>query len=99
MSWPIEQMERCGNSCQPAIGKYVRPDEWFIGGRLEASDWDEAAFRLPTNSGGPITSLAVNVKVTGRVVRKDQGSEAVRAQIEFVGDCEPSTFVNGWLHI
>lgn len=40
---------------------------------------------------------AVNVSVTGRVARWFDGEWHVRAKIEFVGDCEPSTFVNGWL--
>ena len=80
-----------------AIGMYLVPDGWRFGSRLEASDWDKAKFYLPTNSGGPVKAIAVNVKITGRTLQRICGDLFVRCQIEFVGDGEPSTFTGGWL--
>lgn len=100
-AWTIEEYQsRLGiDDCQPRIGRYVRPDGWSYGNCLEPSDWEEAQYRLPTNSGGPVTSLAVNVMVTGRTVQRDNASPAVRVRIEFVGDGELSSFVSGWMHV
>jgi hypothetical protein len=70
-----------------------------MGGRLKPSTWDKAQFYLPTNSGGPIKELAVNVTVTGRTLQRMQGDLFVRVKIEFVGDGEPSTFTGGWLKV
>lgn len=53
-------------------------------------------FRLPSGT-------AINIKVTGRTFQRygtfkfGQAFSRVRVQIEFVGDCEPSTFVGGWI--
>jgi len=88
-----------GDDCQARVGRYVRPDGWGMGGVLLASDWDRAHYYLPVHSGGPVNEVAVNVTVTGRTIQADQGSSAVRVMIEFVGDCEPSTVVRGWLHL
>jgi hypothetical protein len=35
--------------------------------------------------------------ITGRTVKRRMGDEWVRVRIEWVGDCEPSTFCSGWL--
>ena len=86
-----------GREVEVKLDSYVVPENWRFGNRLIPSDWDKAQFRLPTNSGGPITSLAVNVAVTGRTLQRRQGSLYVRCQIEFVGDGEPSTFAGGWM--
>ena len=86
-----------GREVEPAVDSYVVPELWTFGGRLRPSDWDKAKFYLPTNSGGPIKELAVNVTVTGRTLQRRQGSLYARCQIEFVGDGEPSTFTGGWL--
>jgi len=83
---------------EPKIGSFIKPDGWALGSKLEASDWDAAAFRIPLNSAGPITSLAVNVIVTGRTWQRRNASYYVRVRIEFVGDGEPSTFTTGWMH-
>lgn len=81
------------------VGSYIKPENWAFGNNLEASDWDAAAFFLPTNSGGPIKRLAVNITITGKTVQRFQGSNWIRVKIESVGDGEPSTFFGGWLLI
>lgn len=65
---------------------------------LEGDDYCDAgfpgcAFRIQMSN----YQLATNVTVTGRVARWFDGEWHVRAKVEFVGDCEPSTFVNGWV--
>lgn len=43
--------------------------------------------------------IAVNVKITGRVEKMWNGSPWIRCRVEFVGDCEPSTFTRAWLRV
>lgn len=86
-----------GNEVEVRVGSCIRPDGWRFSQRLIASSWDKARFRLPTGSAGPIKSLAVNVVVTGRTWQRREGDYWVRVRIEFVGDCEPSVFVGGWM--
>lgn len=62
-----------------------------------AMSWAGSQWRLPMHGVGPVRSVAVNVKVTGRSVQRRSDCRWVRAQIEFVGHCEPSTFVAGWV--
>lgn len=82
----------------PMIGSVVEPDNWRLAERLLPSDWDKADFYLPTGYQCGITKVAVNIKVTGRTLRRRYGdSQWVRIKIEFVGDGEPSTFLGGWL--
>jgi hypothetical protein len=90
---------------EPKIDDYVKPDDWYSGHCLEGSDgfsdsgFPGCQFRLPCDSYevGGTGPLAVNIKVTGRSWRLYKGELAVRVKIEFVGDCEPSTFASGWL--
>lgn len=86
-----------GRQVKVEVGSYIEPENWKIGSTLEASDWDAAEFRLPTNSGGPIKSIAVNIKITGTTVQRRHGSNWVKVRIESVGDGSPSTFFGGWL--
>lgn len=86
-----------GIMIEPQVGSCIRPEDWPIGNRLAPSDWSQADYRLPVNSGGSIYSLAVNVRVSGRTLRKIHGSYYVRVVIEFVGDGEPSTYTGGWM--
>jgi hypothetical protein len=64
---------------------------------LLPSEWERAEFYLPCHS-GPITEVAVNVRVTGRTFQRRPFSDAlhVKVELEFVGDGEPSTFAPGW---
>lgn len=90
-----------GYEVKAKAGDTIIIDGWYDRTELNESDWEEAQFRIPTNSGldgGPIKSLAANVKITGRTFQTKFGEwNWVRIQIEFVGDGEPSTFVSGWL--
>lgn len=88
-----------GTRIEPKVGAYVVPEQWRFGNLLQASDWRRAQFRLPTNSGGPISSLAVNISITGRTIQRRQGDNYIRVNIEFVGDGEPSTFASGWMKV
>jgi hypothetical protein len=82
----------------PMVGEFVKPDGWYVGGELEASEWEKAEFRLGTwRAGGVKMRLAVNVKVTGETVQvREGGFLAVRVAITFVGDGEPDVTVGGW---
>lgn len=82
----------------PTVGTYVKPDGWAFGERLTEGD-SFSTFRLPTGSGGPIKSLAVEVEVTGRTIQRKWDMRLVRCKITFVGDCEPDTVVRGWLEV
>lgn len=59
--------------------------------------WPGADFRLNWSNGFP--QVAVNIHVTGRTYQRRHGDLWVKVQIEWVGDCEPSTFAAGWLRI
>ena len=69
------------------------------------SGWPGCDFRFDVG----IASVAVNVHVTGRKERyghtcqiKGYGGLTgiwVRVRVEFVGDCEPSSFCNGYLRL
>jgi hypothetical protein len=96
------------------VGSYVvKEDGRRIGEQLMQGDpepwgqsWPGCDFRYPN----PIPewrtkhAIACNVHVTGRTTR--HGSDIgqydgwwVRVQIEWVGDCEPSTFSYGWMKV
>lgn len=92
------QKEIWGWDAAPKIGRYVRPDGWDIGSLLEAGD-DFSSFRLPTNSNGPIKSLAVEIETTGRTLQDHFGIRCVRVKICFPGDCEPDQFCGGWMEV
>ena len=83
-----------GRDVTPVAGRYVKPDGWHVGGRLIEGD-SFSALRLTTNSGGPITDLAVRIEVTGRTLRTTHGTWAVRVRVIFVNDGEPDTVCGG----
>lgn len=76
----------------PEVGAWIVPDGWHLGGRLIASDWDKAQFRLPAPNTG--CDLAVNVETTGRVIRSHGG---IRVRITFVGDGEADRIRGGFM--
>ena len=99
MTYTVDHSEFEKSELEPKNGMWVHPDEWKNGGgRLFESDWDKAEFRIETGSGGPIESLAVNVKLSGRKVHVDYGKKT-RVQITFVGDCEEDSITYGWLFL
>ncbi len=76
------------------VGSYITLDCRKMGERLlPCEDWDKADFRFP----GVICSPAVNVFVSGRVVRTIQGQNQIRVNVEFVGDGEASDYASGWM--
>jgi hypothetical protein len=87
-----------GFDVQPQVGLYVKPDGWAYGGRLIEGD-SFSELRLTTNSGGPITDLAVRIEVTGRTLQRKQGVRSVRVRIVFIGDGEPDTITGGYMEV
>lgn len=87
------------NGFSAATGDFLKPDEWPVGERLHPDDgysdssFPGCEFRLPGSNG---YMLAVNVKITGRKIRRN-GS--IRCRVEFVGDGEPSVFSGGDLYM
>ena len=85
------------------LGLYVEPDGWQLGERLRESDhYSDSSFpgcqyRLPA---GNDYHLAVNISFSGRKSHWCSISDnyRTRVKIEFVGDCEPSTFSHGWIY-
>jgi hypothetical protein len=82
----------------PAVGRYVKPDGWAWGRKLEAGD-SFSTFRLPVNDLGPIKSIATEIQVTGRTLQRIAGLRVVRVKIIFPGDCAPDTVTGGWMEI
>ena len=82
---------------EPMVGDYVQPDG-CIGSNLSEDDgfkdsgFPGCQFRFPSIGG----DLAVNIKVTGNPVW-DTYKWKSRCRIEFVGDCEPSSFRGGYI--
>lgn len=74
------------------LAERLRPGDDFAD-----SGYPGCQFRLPVNASGPIKSVAVNIKVTGRTWKWRGDRCWVRVRIEYVGDCNPSTFASGWL--
>jgi len=88
------------------VGDYLVPDGWKVGDLLSADSgykdsgfpgcqWRVHGTRCAVN--GPPVDLAVNVTITG-ALRAHAGTFGCRCKIEFVGDCEPSTFSGGWIY-
>ncbi len=88
-----------GNDVSVKEDRYIKPDGWAYGSRIRKDEIEFATWRIPTNSGGPIESLAIEVEVTGRTLQRRQGSYYVRVKVIFKGDCEPDTTSPGWMMI
>ena len=82
------------------VGSWIQLDDRATWGGLLPGDepvdsgYAGADFRLDSVCVG---TRPVNVFVTGRTVQTRGGSDMIRVKVEFVGDCEPSTFAKGWL--
>lgn len=81
---------------QVGVGTYVEPEQWGIGNKLNAGLEGFCDYYLPTNSGGPIKEVAVNVEITGRTRIRRSGGYYVRVKITFLGDGEPDVITGGW---
>ena len=86
------------DNSKPAVGGCV----WIDGARSsfgtylrEGDDFCDSGF--PGCEFRSDRGTAINIKVTGRTFQRLHGCDVVRVQIEFVGDCEPSTFESGWM--
>ena len=102
-----EKLLDCGTRVAPEVGSFVKLDEGRIGEKLLPGDdftcagWDGCDFRYPN----PVSiwresrAIACNVHVTGRTIQYKDGGRRVRVKIEWVGDCEPSTFSGGWMYL
>jgi hypothetical protein len=68
-------------------------------GKLMASDWDMADFRWPLQADGE--SRAVNIEITGRTFQRNRraNTSTVKVRIEYVGDGEPSVYVDGLMYV
>ena len=90
----------------PRVGDALRLDNGKVELLLEGDGYVDSGFpgcqfRFPNPVRGWETkhALAVNLKVTGRTVKYAWGARWVRVQVEWVGDCEPSTFCGGWVKV
>ena len=87
-------------------GDYLEPDGWPMGENITAdtdtytdSGWPGCEFRIPAGNG--TLSLGINIKTTGKphfVPGYHNAKYRSRCRIEFVGDCEESTFTGGWIY-
>ena len=83
------------------VNDFLKPDGWNYGELLEKSDgfsdggFPGCQYRVSRQRGD--YNLAVNVMVTGKR-HFHSGSFRSRCKVEFVGDCEPSTFSGGWVY-
>ena len=97
-----------GVACVPHVGAYVILDHKNIGELLMPGDpepvgdgWPGCDFRFPN----PIFewrekhAIACNVHVTGRTLQLRDSCSFVRVKVEWVGDCEPSTYCGGWMKV
>jgi hypothetical protein len=91
---------RDGSTWTFGNGSFIKPDGHRVGECLQQGDdpvdsgYRGSDYRYPGT-----VNVAVNVKVTGRTVQWRDGASFVRCQIEWVGDCEPSTFSGGWVKV
>ena len=83
---------------------YLQPDRWNIGETItKADDWSDSGFpgceyRIMAGS-LCLHNFAINLSISGRnSFPVEFGRYRTRVKIEFVGDCEPSTFSHGWLY-
>lgn len=76
-----------------ALGGQLAQAAFF--GLLPCDDWAAAEYRMPVKG----LDLAVNVEITGKTRVFWNGGSFRRAQITFVGDCEPDSTVKGWVRV
>lgn len=89
------------NPLTPSAGDFLVLDSGCRFGTLLGKDDGFKDSGFPGCEFRTDKDLAVNLVVTGRSVRwnSKDGFYGVRVKVEFVGDCEPSTFVGGWVKL
>lgn len=97
-----------GRECRAAVGSLVKldgsrrfPERLLPGDDNVCHGWPGCDFRYPNPVPGweKKHAIACNVTVTGKTLQRRDGSLWVRCRVEWVGDCEPSTFSGGWLRV
>ena len=58
-----------------------------------------STFRMAVYNVAPITTVAIEVEVTGRYAQFIGGTPHIKAIITFVGDGEPSYKAKGWVRL
>lgn len=98
-TYPKEKI--IGNYKVKAIaGCRVKPEKWPYARLLMPSDWENASHYLQRGWGEHEGKIAVNVYITGRSIRYSfLHGHHVSILLEFVGDCEPSTYTYGILEL
>lgn len=103
---PIKSIEIYGREIRPEVGSFVIPDGKLVGECLLPGDetvdagYRGCQFRWPVNQ-YPIDTVAIDIEITGRTLRRRayQDGYFVRCKIVFVGDCEPDSWIVGWLQV
>ena len=88
------------------LGMRIKPDGWRRESRLQEGDeyvdsgYHGCQFRTQCidKVWGP-AGVAMNITLTGRVPKFRDGAMWLRCRIEYVGDCEESTFDGGWVEV
>lgn len=86
-----------GFNVAPAVGAYLRPDNWSIGACLTIDQSDFAPFRLPSARYADVAYPIRHVEVTGRTLVRRAAALYVRVRITFAGDGEPDTRTGGYM--
>ncbi len=56
-------------------------------------------YRLGLNSNGPISSVAIEIKITGRKIQYRDGGRWMRCKVEFLQDDAPSNIYGAWVQM
>lgn len=81
-------------------GCLVKPEKWPFGRLLMPSSWEPAGHYLQRGWGEHEGSIAVNIYITGRTIKYNfTHGHHIAILLEFVGDCEPSTYTYGILEV
>lgn len=98
--------EQFGTEVEVNVGSVIELDSGRVEQLLAGDDYVDSGFagcdfRYPNPVLGWETkhAIAVNVEITGRTSQYRKGARWARVRIEWVGDCEASTFSGGWVLI
>lgn len=90
-------MNAVASEIEVKVGSVIHIDNWKVSEVLLPGD-DFSPFRVATQSGGPIKSLAVRIEITGRSIQYlGWMGKRIRIRVVFPGDGEPDTHASGWL--